>query len=189
MAKIAVVNFGSRFFQYFQGIVQDAGLEFVEIDWHSAVKDIEQLKPIGIILSGSPWGVYEQGAPTTDVLALSKVAPVLGVCYGAQLIAYTLGGRVDKAEKGETGQTPIKFFDSALFDSIKKDNTTYMCHNDRVYQLPDGFKVTSSTTDCPYASFENAKINLYATQFHPEADEVCGKEILNNFFVICNKGE
>ncbi len=111
--------------------------------------------------------------------------PILGICYGIQILAYVFGSKVAKAEKDEHALTEIKLFDSELFYGLAKDNLVEMRHFYRIYDLPKGFTLTASTRYCPIAAMENIEKKIYAVQFHPEIGG-CGDKVLDNFlYKIC----
>ncbi len=184
--EILVVDCGSRFVENIVKCCEQRNASAKKIAWQNLDSEIElnrkSLK--GIIISGSPWGVYREGAPTINKNVLEGNIPVLGICYGAQLIAYILGKKVTDAECAEQTLTPITLLESKLFEGIESQNFVEMRHVDRVYEVPDGYKITSYTKDCPIASYENDK-GIYAVQFHPEIGG-CGDKILDNFiYKIC----
>ena len=149
---------------------------------------VKKLNPAGIILTGGPQSVYKDGAslPPEELFALN--VPVLGICYGAQAMTYVLGGEVKTAEVSEYGKTEVSVVvdDSELFKGVEKKSVAWMSHTDRISKLPDNFKSTASTENCPVAAMENPAKKLYAVQFHPEVvHTVEGKKILSNFVDIC----
>ncbi len=186
MEKILIVDFGSRFvYKEVVDSLNERGIAYKLVAWEDAKAELEKNRYGGIILSGSPWSAYAEGAPTIEKACLEGKIPVLGICYGMQAIAFLYGARVGRAEKSEQKSTAILFRDSVLFESVKKENFVEMRHDDRVYEIPDGFIRTASTKDCPIAGMENVEKGIYAVQFHPELGG-CGKEVLDNFFYkIC----
>ena len=137
----------------------------------------------GIIISGGPASVYDPSSPTIDPAVLASGIPVLGICYGQQLMSHLLGGRVEKGERGEYGfaqMDPLKT-DSLLWGVTGKQQV-WMSHRDQVAALPEGFETIASTSTCPIAAIADTKRNLYAVQFHPEVvHTACGPRILENF--------
>ncbi len=185
MNDILIVDFGSRFVYDVADRLAERKVSYSLVKWQDVDNDLKQNQYKGIILSGSPSGVYNENAPTIKKEFLEMGVPVLGICYGMQLIAYLYGEKVTSAEKEEKTLTQIKFFDSALFNRISPINYVEMRHVDRVYGLPSGFVKTAETKNCPIAAMENKEKKIYATQFHPEIGG-CGGEILDNFlFNIC----
>ncbi len=186
MAKILVVDFGSRFVhKEVAKRLQERGIAYDLVVWQLVKRELEENKYDGIILSGSPSSVYDENAPTIGKDCLEGKIPVLGICYGMQLISYLYGAKVARAERKEEGTTDITFKKSALFEGIKSSNVVEMRHGDRVYDLPEGFICTASTQDCPIAAIENRAKGIYAVQFHPELGG-CGNQVFDNFFYkIC----
>ena len=142
----------------------------------------------GIIISGGPSSVYDPGSPTIDPALLSSGTPVLGICYGQQLMAHLLRGGVEKGDKGEYGIAQLDPAASAgLFRGVSGRQQVWMSHRDLVVQPPDGFDVLATTPTCPVAAMGSPALGLYGVQFHPEvAHTPCGKTILSNFlFDVC----
>ena len=148
-----------------------------------SVEKIKQLNPIGIIFTGGPNSVYEEGAPRIDKAIFDLGIPVLGICYGCQIIAYTLGGKVEHADKSEYGRREATYdTNSLLFKGLDKKGTCWMSHTDHVSQLPEGFKSVASTDTCKNAAFENAERKIYGIQYHPEVMHTHqGLDMLKNF--------
>ena len=152
--------------------------------------EVRALAPAAIILSGGPASVYAEDAPSVDPEIFELGIPVLGFCYGQQIMAVTLGGTVGHTEVGEYGAAALRRCDegaSLLYGETPVEQTVWMSHRDAVAEVPEGFVVTASTDVCPVASMECAERRLYATQFHPEVRHtVCGDELLRNFlFGVC----
>ncbi len=187
MEKILVINFGSRFVhKEVVKCLKIRGIEYNLIPWENTWEELNKNKYCGMILSGSPWSVYEANSPKIDRKCLEFNMPVLGICYGLQLISFIYGGKVGKAEKEEQKTTEITFKKSILFDGLEGKNLVEMRHSDRVYELPKGFVCTAETNDCKISAIENVEKNIYAVQFHPELGG-CGDKVLDNFFYkICN---
>ncbi len=185
-SNILVVDNGSRFETNVVSCCEQRGAKVERIAWQDVkYEEVKNKGYKGIILSGSPFSVYKEGSPTLDRKILELGVPVLGICYGAQLIAYLSGKKVDKAEQEEQTLTAITLLDSKLFEGLPKNTYMQMRHSDRVYFLPEGHRLTAYTKDCPIAAYENDK-NIYALQFHPEI-EGCGDKIFDNFlYKICN---
>ncbi len=189
---VLVVDFGAQYGQLIARRVRDLGVysEIVPCDMPAA--EMAALKPVAIILSGGPASVYAEDAPTVDAGVFDLGVPVLGFCYGQQIMAKTLGGTVSHTDKGEYGPAPLTRTDaadgeSALFADTPAEQTVWMSHRDAVSQVPEGFVITSRTDVCPVASMECASRKLYATQFHPEVRHTpYGDVMLKNFlFGIC----
>ena len=188
MQKVVVLDFGAQYGQLIARRVRDLNVysEIVPCDMPAA--DIAAMEPSAIILSGGPASVYAPDAPELDPALFDLGLPVLGFCYGQQIMAKTLGGVVGHTEVGEYGPASIsRVAPSRLLDGTPAEQTVWMSHRDSVAMVPDGFVITSSTGVCPVASMECAERNLYATQFHPEVRHTTyGTQILSNFlFGVC----
>jgi GMP synthase (glutamine-hydrolysing) len=157
--------------------------------------DIEKIKaknPVGIIFTGGPNSVYDPASPHYDKAIFELGVPILGICYGSQLMAYELGGTVETAPTREYGKTEINTTESLLFDGVDKKTICWMSHTDYIAKLPEGFKVTATSDACPCAAYENTEKKLYAVQFHPEVNHTAqGQKMLHNFlFNVCGcKGD
>ena len=182
--KILVLDFGGQYNQLIARRVRDLNV-YSELKSYNntSIEDIENACYSGIIFTGGPHSVYDDNAPSIDKRIFDLGIPILGICYGAQLIAHLLGGVVEIAkDKSEYGNTEINYGESDLFDSIQKNNVCFMSHTDYVSKLPDGFNVTAKTKNCPHAAFENHNKKIYGVQFHPEVTHTReGKEIIENF--------
>jgi GMP synthase (glutamine-hydrolysing) len=145
-------------------------------------------KPRGIILSGGPKSVHVEGAPTIDPSVYGAGVPVLGICYGAQLVASQLGGEVARTGKGEYGRTSLDVIGgSALLGDLPVTQNVWMSHGDSIVTAPPGFRVTARTADVPVAGLEDPEMAVYGVQFHPEvAHTERGQEILKHFlYDVC----
>jgi GMP synthase (glutamine-hydrolysing) len=185
--KILILDFGSQYTQLIARAVREANV-YCEIIPFNKPFSYDGLK--GIILSGSPFSVNEEDAPIVDIKEFNNHLPVLGVCYGAQLTAKQLGGRVDKSNKREYGRAILDHKEDALFKGITPHSQVWMSHSDSIAVLPEGFDVLATTNSIPVAAFKknDASANpLYGLQFHPEVyHSIEGKKILHNFLVnIC----
>jgi len=181
--KILILDYGS---QYTQNIARKVRESEVYCEIHPCTTGFEKIramKPKGIILSGGPASVLEDGAPGVDVEVFSLGVPVLGICYGMQLITHTLGGQVDPSAHREYGRAGLKLKESSsLFQGVRDDSVVWMSHGDKITRLPPGFKATAFTGNSPIAAIENAEKNIYALQFHPEVvHSAQGQKILENF--------
>lgn len=151
--------------------------------------EIKELNPIGIILTGGPNSVYLDESPKCDPAIFQLGIPVLGICYGMQLMCHMLGGEVQSCKKGEYGRIKTAFQTSSdLFAGIDGESMVLMSHSDFVSRLPDGFTGTAQTQDCPYAACENSSDRLYGVQFHPEVEHTdFGREVIKNFlYSVCH---
>ncbi len=186
--KILILDFGSQYTQLIARAVREANVYCEIIPYHKSFTITPDIK--GIILSGSPCSVNEENAPVVDVAAFVSELPVLGICYGAQLTAKVLGGRVDKSNKREYGRAAMTIQDteSPLLKGVT-DSQVWMSHSDSIALLPNGFKVLATTESIPVAAFSADGYNhpLYGLQFHPEVyHSTQGKTILNNFLLqVC----
>ena len=154
------------------------------------LEKIKEMNPKGIILTGGPNSCYEEGAPTCSKELFEMGIPVLGLCYGAQLMMHVLGGKVEKAEVSEYGKTEVLVdkTESKLFKDVSEKTICWMSHTDYISQIAPGFEISAHTADCPVATAENADKNLYAIQFHPEVTHTPqGRVLLKNFVCgVCN---
>lgn len=184
---VIVLDFGGQYNQLIARRVRECNVFCEVLPYTTDIEKIKSKKPIGIIFTGGPNSVYENGAPKCGREIFELGIPVLGICYGNQLMAYTLGGKVSQAPKREYGKTEISLGDSVLFDGIEKDEICWMSHTDYVSELPEGFRVTAHTDSCPVAAYENEEKKLYSVQFHPEVNHTpFGMKMLNNFlYKVC----
>ncbi len=159
------------------------------IPFDTPAEEIRAARPAGIIFSGGPRSVNQPGAPTVDPEILSLGVPVLGICYGLQLIAKLRGGRVEKLGQAEYGGRPLAFTEpSALFEGLPEETACWMSHGDSVMEAPAGFTVTAVSPNMPVAAMEDATAKLYGVQFHPEVRHTeYGQDILKNFlYNVCD---
>lgn len=184
---VIVIDFGGQYNQLIVRRVRNLNVYAELLPADTSIERIKSYDPIGIIFTGGPSSVNAEGAPRVDKEIFSLGVPVLGICYGMQLTAFELGGKVGKAETREYGRRKINYGDSVIFDGVRKENYCWMSHTDQVQELPDGFRVTASTDTCKIAAYENADKNIYAVQFHPEVVHTeQGTEILKNFlYKVC----
>jgi GMP synthase (glutamine-hydrolysing) len=186
--KILIIDFGSQFTQLITRRVREANV-FSEIHSHNfTIDEIKQFNPAGIILSGGPMSVYDRDAPDIDERILNLNIPVLGICYGLQLISKKLGGKVEPAKDREYGRAILNVVQSTpLFNNISQDSKVWMSHGDYLTELPTGFVIIAKSDHSPIAAVANETRKIYGVQFHPEVahtDE--GKKIIHNFlFDIC----
>ncbi|WP_172136435.1 glutamine-hydrolyzing GMP synthase [Adlercreutzia sp. ZJ473] len=186
--KVIVVDFGAQYGQLIARRVRDLNVYSEIVPCDVSADEVRAIAPAAIIFSGGPASVYAEDAPSIDPEILELGIPVLGFCYGQQIMAVTLGGKVGHTEKGEYGPAPLtRCADSALYEGTPEEQTVWMSHRDAVTEVPEGFVVTATTDVCPVASMECAARKLYATQFHPEVRHTPhGNEMLANFlFGIC----
>lgn len=184
---ILVLDFGGQYNQLIARRVREAGVYCEMLPYTTTIETIRQKNPIGIIFTGGPATVTDANAPFCDSAVLELGVPVLGICYGMQLISAMSGGTVKKAAQREYGRVEIKFGDSRLFNGCKNDTTCWMSHTYHVNDVPEGFSLTASSENCPAGAFENTVKDLYGVQFHPEVNHTPeGTKILRNFlYDIC----
>ncbi len=187
MEKILVLDFGGQYNQLIARRVRENHV-YCEVHGYN-VFDLEAIKkfaPRGIILTGGPQSVNADDF-SVDGKIFELDVPILGICFGAQLMAKVLGGRVDRAATSEFGRTELDRLDgSRLLDRMSARSTVWMSHNDRIVEAPRGFSTTASTEHCPIAAMEDDARKLYAVQFHPEVvHTVEGSVIFDNFIDIC----
>ena len=185
---VAVLDFGAQYGQLIARRVRDLNVYSEIVPCDISADELREMAPSALILSGGPASVYAEDAPRVDPAIFELGVPVLGFCYGHQITAVTLGGKVAHSEIGEYGPATIeRDHDSALFSSTPLKQTVWMSHRDSVCEVPEGFTVTASTDVCPVAAMENAERKIYTTQFHPEVKHTeHGQQILSNFlFSIC----
>jgi GMP synthase (glutamine-hydrolysing) len=185
---ILIIDFGSQYTQLITRRVREANV-YSEIHSHKISADeVKSLSPSGIILSGGPMSVYDEGSPRLDMEILNLGIPVLGICYGLQIICRTFGGNVEPASNREYGKANILIKeDEGLFKGAKKESVGWMSHGDYLTKLPGGFKVTAESTHSPICAIANTDKKIYGVQFHPEVVHTEeGEKIIRNFlFGVC----
>ncbi|MDV5973968.1 glutamine-hydrolyzing GMP synthase, partial [Streptococcus canis] len=189
--KIIVLDYGSQYNQLIARRIREFGV-FSELKSHKiTAQELREINPIGIVLSGGPNSVYADNAFGIDPEIFELGIPILGICYGMQLITHILGGKVvpaGQAGNREYGQSTLHLrANSKLFTGTPEEQLVLMSHGDAVTEIPEGFHLVGDSNDCPYAAMENTQKNLYGIQFHPEVrHSVYGNDILKNFAVaIC----
>ena len=181
--KVIVIDFGGQYNQLVARRVRECNVYCEIYSYKTPLEQIKAMNPKGIILTGGPNSCYEEGAPTCTKELFELGVPVLGLCYGAQLMQHVLGGKVEKAPVREYGKTET-FVDksSALFGDVSEKTIVWMSHFDYISQVAPGFKIIAHTADCPVAAAECSEKNLYAIQFHPEVLHTQeGTKMLHNF--------
>ncbi len=191
--KILIIDFGSQFTQLITRRVREANV-YSEVHSHKiSYKEVLQFNPAGIILSGGPMSVYDQDSPDIDDEILKIKIPILGICYGFQILAKKSGGKVEPAKDREYGRASLNIISaSPLFNGINSSSQVWMSHGDFITDLPDGFDTIAKSDHAPIAAISDEERKIYGVQFHPEViHTIEGKKIINNFlFDICNcKGE
>ncbi|MBP3885487.1 MAG: glutamine-hydrolyzing GMP synthase [Olsenella sp.] len=185
---VAVLDFGAQYGQLIARRVRDLNVYSEIVPCDIPADELAAMGPAAIILSGGPASVYADDAPDMDEKIFSLGLPILGFCYGQQIMAVKLGGKVGHTEKGEYGPAGLmREGESRVLDGTPETQTVWMSHRDAVSEVPAGFSVTATTETCPVAAMEDASRNLFATQFHPEVRHTeCGRAMLENFlFGVC----
>lgn len=183
-----VLDFGGQYNQLIARRVRECGVYCEIKKFDTPIEEIKALNPMGIIFTGGPNSVYDETSPHISKEIFEIGVPILGLCYGCQIVAYTLGGCVEPCEKSEFGKIEIsQKHESLIFKDIPEKNIVWMSHGDYVSKTPEGFYITSTSLDCPCASFENPDRKIYALQFHPEVTHSeYGKQMLRNFlYEVC----
>jgi GMP synthase (glutamine-hydrolysing) len=186
--KILILDFGSQYTQLIARRVRELKVYCEIHPFLMPLEQIRQFAPQGIILSGGPAGVYQKGAPSLKPEVLDLGVPVLGICYGVQLISHLLGGKVVPTPHREYGRKTFVIKDkSDIFHGLASQETVWMSHGDRVETLPPGFEVIGGSDTCPVGALRHRERRLYGVQFHPEVQHTPkGKKVLRNFlFRIC----
>ena len=182
------MNFGGQYNQLIARRVRECGVYCEVISRKTPIEEIKKRKPTGIIFTGGPNSVYAENAPRIDKEIFELGIPVLGICYGCQLMAFTLGGTVSTAEMREYGKTETNYnVQSKLFNDLPEKGISWMSHTDYISKLPDGFKASAYSDSCPAAAIENEDKKLYGIQFHPEVNHTeNGVAMLRNFlYNVC----
>ena len=192
--SILVLDFGGQYNQLIARRVRECSVYAEVHPYTMTIADIEKMAPKGIILTGGPNSVYGDSALDYDKRLFELGIPVLGICYGAQLMAYAMGGTVESADSGsEYGHTDVEIKPgSKLLSGVPEKTVAWMSHSDHIEKAPAGSSITATTSKCPVAAFEDSSKKLFATQFHPEVlHTVEGKKILRTFVMdICGcKGD
>lgn len=185
---ILVADFGGQYNQLIARRVREDHVYCEVVPFTQIVQAAKERNPKGIIFTGGPASVYEEGAPSVSKEIFELGIPVLGICYGAQLTAHLLGGKVKSPDFKEYGKVQIKLdVSSPLFAGLEAQNTCWMSHRDYIEKLPDGFRVTAVTDLCPVAAMEDSSRRLYAVQFHPEVLHTpFGSALLHRFlYQVC----
>ena len=186
---ILILDYGSQYTQLIARRIREANV-YSEIHPNTySIDDIKELKPTGIVLSGGPMSVYDEDAPKVNKEIFNLGIPILGVCYGLQLIAKNFNGKVEPAEDREYGKAKINIQNySSILNGVSNNSIVWMSHGDLITTIPDGFSVDSTTENTPICVLSNERLKIYGLQFHPEvAHTEDGKIIISNFlFNICN---
>ena len=187
--KILIIDFGGQYNQLIARRVRELGVYSEVHNFESITVDkVKEFDPCGIIFTGGPQSAYGEGAPAIDRGVFELGLPILGICYGAQLMAHVLGGKIGTAPTSEYGRTDtVVDCKEGLFAGLSDETVTWMSHTDYISEVPEGFNVTAHTENCPVAGMEDRERGYYAVQFHPEVNHTeCGSQMLSNFlFNIC----
>jgi GMP synthase (glutamine-hydrolysing) len=181
--EVVVLDYGGQYSQLIARRVRECGVFSELLPHHVGAAEVARRAPKGVILSGGPASVYADGAPPLERELLELGVPVLGICYGMQLIARELGGRVEGAEVGEFGRSQLTVHaQGRLLDGTPSEQTCWMSHRDTVFSAPPGFEALASSTASPVAAFESLQRGVYGIQFHPEVVHTpYGQQILTTF--------
>jgi GMP synthase (glutamine-hydrolysing) len=185
--SILILDFGAQYTQLIARRIREQNVFSVVLPCTASLDEIKGYRPVGIVLSGAPWSVYDKDAPPADSRVFELGVPVLGICYGLQFMVHTLGGKVRPAEKREYGHAEVEVVcNSKLFQGLPKQLPVWMSHGDEALELPKGFELIAKTSHA-VAAIQNVSKNWFAVQFHPEVHHTRnGTEILRNFvFNIC----
>lgn len=185
---ILVLDFGGQYKELIARRVRECNVYSVIKPGNMPVEEIKRMNPIGIILTGGPMSVYENNSPKCDPALFETGIPILGICYGVQLMSFTLGGKVEPAAVSEYGTIDVELSgDSAVFENLEKSQCVLMSHTDKITVLPDGFESVAFTKSCENAAIQNINKRLYGFQFHPEVENTKnGTQMLKNFlYNVC----
>ena len=185
---IMVLDFGGQYNQLIARRVRDEGVYAEVFSYEIGVEKIKEIAPKGIIFTGGPNSVYLESSPHIEKAVFDLGIPILGICYGTQLIAYTLGGTVETAPTSEYGRTDVSVdTKDILFRGVRPVTATWMSHTDYVSSVPEGFRITGSTPVCPVAAMADPERRIYGVQFHPEVQHCReGSTMLHNFvYDVC----
>ena len=187
--RVIVLDFGGQYNQLIARRVRECNVYCEIYSYKKEIEEIMTMNPKGIILTGGPNSCYEPGAPTCDKRLFESGIPILGICYGAQLMMHVLGGKVEKAPVREYGKTEVILAnkESEFFQGVREKTSCWMSHFDYVKEIAPGFEITAYTKDCPVAAFEQAERKLYGVQYHPEVlhSEEGSKMISNFLYHVC----
>lgn len=190
---VIVLDFGGQYKELIARRIRECKVYSVIKPGSTPLEEIRAMDPIGIVLTGGPNSVYDEASPKCDKKLFEMGIPILGICYGTQLLAYSLGGKVSPCGVSEYGKTDMVIDrDCPLYEGLSENQSVLMSHTDQVSKLPKGFVATAHTANCVNASYMNEEKKLYGTQFHPEVTSTRnGKKIIRNFlYNVCGaKGD
>jgi GMP synthase (glutamine-hydrolysing) len=191
--QIVILDFGSQYTQVIARRIRECNVYSTILPFNASAREIREMKPSGIILSGGPSSVYARKAPLPDPAIFNLGVPILGICYGVQLLAHFLGGKVEPGQKREYGKGALLIKDATcgLFRKLPESLQVWNSHGDKLTKMPNGFTSVATTENSVYAAIENHEKKFFGLQFHPEvAHTPHGKEILANFVhTICGCGK
>ena len=186
--RVLVLDFGGQYNQLIARRVRECSVYCEVLPYNMSLDDIKKYNPKGIIFTGGPNSVFEKDSPIVDKKIFDLNIPILGICYGCQTIAYLNGGKVEHALTSEYGKINVTIkAESKLFKDVNKETIVWMSHTDYVSYLPEDYKITAISNNCPAAAYENEKKKIYAVQFHPEVMHTKeGMKMLSNFvYDVC----
>jgi len=187
MDTIVVLDFGGQYCHLIARRVKELGVYCEILSFDIDINELKRIAPKGIILSGGPSSVYEEGSPQLSdefytYISEAKI-PVLGICYGLHLLIHQLGGKIEAHDSREYGKARLEIIASSiLLDTLERGEVVWMSHGDQVKEMPDGFEILAETETCPIAAYANTEKQIYGVQFHPEVvHSVKGNQVLDNF--------
>ena len=184
--QIVILDFGSQYTQVIARRVRECNVYSTIIHYNTPATAIAAMKPAGIILSGGPSSVYAANAPLPDKNLFALGVPVLGICYGVQIFAQYLGGKVEKGLKREYGKGGLTVNDAKcrLFDGLPRKLQVWNSHGDKLTKIPNGFKPVAATENSEFAAIENREKKFFGLQFHPEVAHTSARA--RNYFQLCS---
>ncbi|MDF2546673.1 MAG: glutamine-hydrolyzing synthase [Anaerosolibacter sp.] len=185
---ILIIDFGGQYNQLIARRVREQNVYCEVVPYHTSIDKIKARHPKGIIFTGGPASVYAENAPTCDQEIFQLGIPILGICYGGQLMAQMFGGKVNRAASREYGRVELSIMDrEGIFHEVQNNSKCWMSHTDFIESAPEGFQITATTDNCPVAAMKNSEKKLYAVQFHPEVEHSeKGREMIRNFlYEVC----
>lgn len=185
---VLIIDFGGQYNQLIARRVREQNVYCEVVPYHTPIEKIKEKNPKGIIFTGGPASVYGENAPACDREIFELGIPILGICYGGQLMAQMFGGKVNRASSREYGRVELHIQDrEGIFHDIPDHSKCWMSHTDFIEVAPQGFEITAFTDNCPVAAMKNSEKKLYAVQFHPEVEHSeKGKEMIRNFlYEVC----
>ncbi|RSL30693.1 glutamine-hydrolyzing GMP synthase [Salibacterium salarium] len=186
---IVVLDFGGQYNQLITRRIRDLGVYSELLPGSTSAEKLKELQPKGIIFSGGPGSAYAEGAPVADPAIYEMDVPILGICYGMQLLTQHFGGKVEASNHKEYGKANIQVgSDSLLYQELPKEQSVWMSHGDLIVEPPEGFETDAANPSCPVAGMSNHHRSMYGVQFHPEVRHTeYGDDVLKNFaFAICD---